>query len=224
MVHYKEFSYEVSAPLIPYVLGRNPLNVADSIEEKSGYAEMRAQYAVWRKGVEADYVGFCQYRRFPFIEVPGNYQRVPVSLEKFTEYMSSMKWWFSPRHREWDILCANKLPLGMTLGQQYKLSHVTAHWNLFEKKASARGYDVAGTSYLTAFLLFIMRKDLFCEWMEEWWSLMSELEPAIVAPDGPNERSLGFLSERLFSLWVDKQEKIGRSVCRCPVLFCEELS
>lgn len=68
--------------------------------------------------------------------------------------------------------------------------------------------------------MFIMKVDLFSEYMQLWSEVMFSLQGVV----DRSSRHLGYLSERLFSLWV-LQKQIENPLLRVtdlPYLFCPE--
>ena len=60
---------------------------------------------------------------------------------------------------------------------------------------------------LYAFNMFIMNKNKFNDYMEWLFNIFNELEKTIDISgyDEYNKRIYGFLSERLFNVWIEKQ-------------------
>lgn len=88
---------------------------------------------------------------------------------------------------------------------------------LFQTTVNYMNFSQIGAHYCN---MFIMRVELFSEYMEFWSDVMFSLQGVV----DRSARHLGYLSERLFSLWV-LQKQIENPLLRVadlPYLFCPE--
>ena len=210
-------------------------DIGANISEKNrSYCELTAQYWAWKNDNDADYYGFWHYRRymsflhrelphnkFEDVEIPyldsqsisnlcitqesvcdfvKNYDVIattPVRLHKLSKRLHSIR----------DQYCKNNFQFEEDLDlileiikEKYPDFYETA---LYYINKSPVGY------YCN---MFIMRKELFKEYSEWLFSILSEFENRKDFSDYTPEayRVCGYLGERLFGiyyLWLKKQNK-----------------
>ena len=102
-----------------------------------------------------------------------------------------------------DIVTHRVQPL--RLDEQFKLNHPAEHWDIFtatvrETRFYARSHDMIDFGLRTSFFcnMYVVRTELFAEYMEFWWSVMETLSQRIPL----RERYLGYFSERLVNLFI----------------------
>jgi hypothetical protein len=89
---------------------------------------------------------------------------------------------------------------------------------LFQTTTNYMNFSQIGVHFCN---MFIMKVDLFREYMQFWSDVMFSVQGMV----DRSSRHLGYLSERLFSLWV-LQKQIENPLLRVtdlPYLFCPEL-
>lgn len=119
------------------------------------------------------------------------------------------------RHYDWnglepaslDIITPTVFMLGCTLAHNYRGSHTPAHWDVLNEVLYTHGYSESDLNVymLSPCNIFIMRGWLFKQYMKHWWDIVTAVESRIdIVPDGYQHRALGFLSERIFTLWLNR--------------------
>lgn len=178
-------------------------NTGDNISRRNpNFCELTALYWIWKNEKDTDIIGLSHYRRYFFNNKKNNDFDNILSIEKIDKILDKK-----------DIILPKKLKFGRkkTVKSQYYESH---HTNDLLKcmEISDKLYPnysrsfrkVLKRKYLYAFNMFIMKKEDFDSYMEWLFSIFSELEKEIDLEkyDSYNQRVFGFLSERLFNVWV----------------------
>ncbi len=109
-----------------------------------------------------------------------------------------------------DIVTHRVQPL--RLDEQFKLNHPAEHWDIFvdtvrSTRFYARSHEMIDFALRTTFFcnMYIVRTELFAEYMEFWWSVMQTLAQRIPL----RERYLGYFSERLVNLFLHGKRLAG---------------
>ena len=194
---------------VPLFVGRNGKDnlgfcsddTGDNISDKNSlYCELTGLYWMW-KNSSADIIGLAHYRRYF-----ANW-RLGHRLE-IDEIMQILK--------EYDIILPKRTSsLFESVYEDYN------HWNYIKdldlcgeviKEICPEYYDnYANIVYgqeLNCYNMFIAPKhmiDKYCEWI---FQLLSEVEKRadLTGYDDYQSRLCGFLAERLFDVWMDKQD------------------
>lgn len=176
-------------------------NTGENISEKNdSYCELTALYWIW-KNSNADIVGLEHYRRFFWSN--SLFRRTPLSIKQMLS-----------RLRKYDIIVAKGRTEGKSLYEHYKSNHIIDDLDKCiriidekypEYKESCK--KVLESPNGCFYNMFVMKKQLadqYCEWL---FDILFELEKEIDLSnrDAYQERVFGFLSERLFNIWIDKQ-------------------
>ena len=175
-------------------------NTGDNISKKNkNYCELTALYWIW-KNTSEDIVGLTHYRRFFFKNILSKQLLKIKDIEKILTRN--------------DIILPNKVHLDITIEEHYKKYH---HIEDLQKckKIIEKMYPEYKEAFekilkrksLYAFNMFIMNKNKFNDYMEWLFNIFNELEKTIDISgyDEYNKRIYGFLSERLFNVWIEKQ-------------------
>ncbi|MFD1772524.1 DUF4422 domain-containing protein [Paenibacillus rhizophilus] len=184
-------------------LGYQGDNTGDNISSKnSNYCELTAIYWAW-KNVTCDIIGLCHYRRYfsinnsklnskltnilneiQIIDIMKNYDIImpqKVLTNKHTVESHYIKY-----HRSQDLKEIRNI-----LSEKYPI-----YLNSFDKVMSGKE--------LYLFNMFITNKNLFNEYSNWLFDILFELEMRldISSYDRYQQRIFGFLSERLFNVWL----------------------
>ncbi|WP_405384253.1 DUF4422 domain-containing protein [Phascolarctobacterium sp.] len=190
--------------------GKNDLgyvgdNTGDNISTKNSmYCELTGMYWAW-KNLKCDYIGLCHYRRyFCFPSVSGNPDSRKENVFQKEKYEQLLK--------NNDIILPFKSKVSKkTVKEQYCASHYGRDLEVTR--------DVVGELYpeyidsfdsfmsnrkMFFFNMFVMNKKLFDEYCTWLFAILFEVEKRtdISNYDTYQSRVYGFLSERLFNVWV----------------------
>lgn len=174
-------------------------DTGDSISVKnSSYCELTGLYWLW-KNVKCDVVGICHYRRF--------FTRDEKILEK--EYIEQML-------QQYDMIIPDsRCSKEGSMEEHYAVRHDVADLHLCGEviKEKYPSYEMAFETAMKANLIsagnmWITRKEIFdhyCTWL---FDILFEVEKRIDFSkyDAYQGRVMGFLSERLFRVWLLNQE------------------
>ncbi|WP_307193846.1 DUF4422 domain-containing protein [Neobacillus niacini] len=199
-------------------LGYQGDNTGQNISTKNdNYSELTALYWAW-KNLDADYVGLCHYRRY--FTSKGRIRQKIYKNEKFKLILSKDE--IERAFKEYEIIVPKEYYLGGDT--------VWAHYNKFHniedlenvKKIIKNKYpeymsefeEVMSKKEIYAYNMFITDKKSFndyCEWM---FNILFELEANtdITSYDSYQKRIYGFISERLFNVWLLKHKLKKKTV------------
>ena len=217
--------------------GMQPDCTGDNISEKNPqYCELTAQYWAW-KNVECDYYGFFHYRRYLSFETVyalakdgslcGSGSKTPyVELDDI--WVPLEIYGFDEDHMrqvivEYDILTVLRERLNTTVYRQYCQYHPKEYLDRMLKilKEMYPEYKLAAERYMDSkdiyyMNMYIMKRQVFQEYMEWLFGLLSEFERSGAAPGEP--RLMGYLAERLFGIFYLYQREEGRKCAELPYL------
>lgn len=184
-------------------------NTGDNISLKnSNYCELTGLYWMW-KNVQCDYVGLCHYRRyFTFFNKKkisvNNGKDIVASREHYEKYLVDK-----------DVILPQKLQMWRhTVYEQYADAHYAKDMDITISvlKEKYPEYSVACDRVikrhsLYPYNMFVMSKknfDRYCKWL---FNILFEVEKRVDISeyDTYQKRIFGFLSERLFNIWLYKQ-------------------
>lgn len=191
---------------------------------------MRCHYVMWKRSHHSSIIGFQHYRRlFNFKDKTGLVDL--TTFQCYRDYWLKDDW--AKQHTQFqldrladdEIIVPRKQALGATLGDQYAQAHSHIDWTEFKRIVEyymGSGIDFNVTNIYPG-NMFITKKTIFHRYMEFWWTVMQDVEKQILVDldCGYQSRTFGFLSERLFTLWL---QKAGLRIIELPVLFCPELT
>lgn len=181
-------------------------NTGENISYKNpNYCELTALYWMW-KNCKADIIGLVHYRRFFFRTIISKnfnnllskkdieklmekYDIILPQKEYIVNYSLEEQWYKIHNKKDLDIckdIINEKFP---------------EYINYFEQVYKSHGFY--------AFNMFIAKRKIiekYCEWL---FDILFELEKRIdlSSYDQYNQRIFGFLSERLFNVWIEKNSK-----------------
>lgn len=205
-------------------------NNGDNISLKNAnYCELTGLYWAW-KNLSCDYIGLVHYRRYFNFKRPDSHRRqisIFPSQVNIDKYSSINKEVISKYLSENDIIMPKKIDLGMNMMQQYKTCHIASDWELLKKVAfelypeyKNTWCEVEQEHMIYICNMFISQKKLFDGYMKWLFSILFEVEKRItISPDPYQKRVFGFMSERLFNIYIRKQNFKIREL---PVVFYDE--
>ena len=176
----------------------------DNISDKNpNYCELTGLYYVW-KNEKADIVGLSHYRRYFFKNPFKTKLNDVLKVNDINKLMN-----------KYDAILPKKIFLeGLTVKEHYdKYHHLEDLLKCGEiiKEKFNDYYDsfnkVLEQKEIYAYNMFIMQKKDFDNYMEWLFAILFELEKNVDISkyDDYNKRIYGFLSERLFNVWILKQ-------------------
>ncbi len=183
-------------------------NTGDNISSKNAnYCELTGLYWAW-KNLDCEYIGLCHYRRYF------------GKIGRWNKYVRSEKERILSREElevlleDSDIILPEKYSFNdSTVGKQYEQAHKWQDMLEVRKIISEmypeylKSFDDTMNSSEAHFLnMFVTKKVIFSEYCEWLFSILFELEKRIDISlyDSYQSRIYGFLSERLFNVWLRK--------------------
>ena len=168
-------------------------DTGDNISSKNSLLnEMTSIYWIWKHYDEIgnpDYIGHNHYRRFFGVEDLKDYEKYDLIVSKpiFSSDTYTLVWQYNYYHKIDDLQkCADILK---KRNKEFGDSFVTY-------------MNTTGTNYAPC-NMFVMKKEMFFEWCEFLFPVLSELEKEInlEGRDNYQKRALCFLTERIFNYW-----------------------
>ena len=236
---------QVGKACVDFDLNMQGDDTGDNISSKNfGYAEMTAMYWLW-KNSDADIKGLFHYRRFLDLNPKSVYQEKKIyewpldpnfSSKKLLEQLAINKENITRLITEYPIITRKKEDLRVwtnrTVRKHYADEHFIDHLDqalAIIQKDYPDYYDTAiriidgYESYFTN--LVVMHKDEFDQYCAWIFDILFKIESTInlyearFAPGTANARWAGFLSERLSSIYLQKQLEGGKRVGEFPAVI-----
>lgn len=198
-------------------------NSGDNISSKNpNFCELTGLYWAW-KNLQCDYVGLCHYRRY---FCAGSYGSDVYSKRKSIfqrpDYEKLLK--------QYDIILPKKRNYYIeTVRSQYEHAHNKSDLDEVKRIIDEK-YPEYGEAFnkvmnrisLHIYNMFAMKKDLFDEYCQWLFVILFELEKRIDISfyDVYQARVYGFLSERLFNVWLENQDL---KIKECEVVCLESV-
>lgn len=174
--------------------------------KNKNYCELTGMYWIW-KNVKTDVIGLVHYRRYFFNDIfSPNYYRL-LNARSIKHILSG-----------YDVIVPVKTILeGESISIQYAKEHhiedlikcgdiikelEPSYYNSFKKTIRKKE--------LYTFNMMICTKELYDNYMEWLFKILFALENRVDYSDYDtyNQRLFGFLSERLFNVWLEKNSNI----------------
>ncbi len=198
-------------------------NTGANISAKNtNYCELTALYWAW-KNLHCEYIGLCHYRRyFARRGHGGSLQEKKAAIFTQQDYARLL--------RDYDVILPKKRKLYIeTVRRHYECSHNKRDLDEVERVIAALypEYSAAFTKVMQKHSLyicnmFVMKKKLFDEYAAWLFTVLFELEQRIdiSSYDAYQARVFGFLSERLFNVWLEHKQL---KACESDVVFLEKI-
>lgn len=187
-------------------IGFTPDNTGDNISAKNPhFCELTGLYWAW-KNLESDYIGLVHYRRY--------FTRKEVhNIEAKREQILTGE--------EWDRLLTQH-PVIVADKRKYYIESNLSHYNhahhpegmnITRKILAEQHPDylpafdkVMNRTWAHMFNMFVMRRDLYYQYMTWMFGILFELEKRvdITGWDTYESRIYGFVSELLLDVWLEK--------------------
>ena len=182
---------QVGAALHP-ALGYVPDNTGDNISAKNpNYCELTALYWTW-KNLDCEYIGLCHYRRYFGHTIHSkDVEKKKGAIFTKVDYENLLK--------KYDVILPKKRNYYIeTVRSQYEHAHFKKDLDETEKIIAEKypGYSDAFTKVMNQRKLHILSYDTY------------------------EARLFGFISERLFNVWLERQ---NLKKCEVPVVFLENI-
>jgi hypothetical protein len=178
----------------------------------ASYSELTALYWIWKNSTH-DYIGLEHYRRF--------FLNNRINLFK---YNLLSKYRITKLLKHYSVIVPTKIHLNDTLHNHYCKFHFSNDLILLKDVISSLYPDYIesyqkvfeGSSFFP-FNMFISSKliiDDYCKWLFEiLFKLQSKID--LSSRDNYQKRVFGFLSERLFNVWIHKNKIVYKEIQVC---------
>jgi len=225
---------QVGAEVSGIDLGFLKDNTGENISAKNKYySELTALYWLW-KNSNADYKGMVHYRRILDFssgnlrwvnKIPDNYACKFCLSKSFLEHIFC----------NYDIILPMRRVISKykTNYEQYKYKHIISDLDKvlsIIKEKYPQMYDIAvdtmkNTRETYLYNMLVTKKEIFddyAKWLFEiLFSLEKDIQPEVENRNDYQKRVYGFLSERLFTIYVQYLKKKGLRTIELPVIYCE---
>ena len=200
-------------------------NTGDNISAKNAnYCELTGLYWAW-KNLKNDYIGLCHYRRYFARENihTDNIEKKKTAILHRKDYEKLLQ--------EYDVILPVKRNYYLeTVRSQYEHAHNKRDIDETKRivlelypEYSEAFEKVMGRTKLYILNMFVMKKQQFDEYCSWLFSILFELEKRIdISSYNMYEaRVFGFIAERLFNVWLEKQQL---NVKEIPVINLEKVN
>lgn len=198
-------------------------DTGDNISAKNpNYCELTGLYWAWKQ-LDADYIGLCHYRRYF-----GRRVHTSVFAKKKSAIFTTAD--YEKLLRQYDVILSVKRNYYIeTVRSQYEHAHYKKDLDEVERIIGEKYPDYSAAfaavmkqRRLHIWNMFVMRKDLlnqYCAWL---FDILFTLESHIDLTDYSiyEARVFGFLAERLFNVWLEKQQL---KEVEASVVFLEQI-
>ncbi|MCH4843199.1 DUF4422 domain-containing protein [Bifidobacterium pseudolongum] len=207
IVSHKDFTAPEMTGYVPILAGAAANHAQIAVKDDKGvniskknpqYCELTAQYWVWKNSFsQSDNIGFVHYRRYFYTT---KFKKQIVSVERFAQDLG-----------HYDVVLPEPWILSKTVRNQFAQFHNIDDLEMVRNVLAERGPEyvpvfdrVLAGHELYSYNMFVMGRRLFNEYMTWLFGVLEEVERRIdtSAYDQYNQRLLGFLSERLLTVWV----------------------
>ena len=200
--------------------------IGDNISVLETYADMRAPYWIWKNRDDLDIIGFHGYRKLLSFIPHGEPKWLDVSLDEFRKYQEWLSKW-DGAHIQWllsqyDIIVTTPFDCSYNgdIGEDFRRSRSHDDWTVFEDVMPYTKMEYMYTKHIYP-MHFVTRAPVFNRFMEWWWPRAEEMRSRIKSIDVQDpaykQRAMAYLSERIFSMWLDKS---GLSLFKVPLVRC----
>nr|WP_300839108.1 DUF4422 domain-containing protein [uncultured Acetatifactor sp.] len=174
-------------------------DMGDNISEKNRkYCELTALYWMWKHDTSR-YVGLCHYRR-----------RFGIDAGQIDRLMGAGA----------DFIVTTPIVNFLGVKKQYALDHDLFDWETVEEIISLKCpeyesamFKVGNGTFYYGYNMFITRKeelDRYCKWL---FPILEECEKRIGKKQDPyQDRYIGFLAERLLTVYIEKDPDLKVAV------------
>jgi len=225
---------QVGAELSDKDLGIQKDNTGDNISSKNkNYCELTALYWLW-KNSDADYKGLMHYRRLLDLNCNKKrwYNRFPNNIADILGLNRSQ---VVRAFEDFDVIVPMKrvIQQSKTAYEYYRKRHYISDMDRtleIIKEKTPEIYHTAvdvmkNSRELYLYNIFISSKeflDEYAKWLFDiLYTLEFEIQPDVEVRDTFQQRVYGFLSERLFTIYVEYKKSQGLKVLEVPVVYCE---
>ncbi len=205
---HKKFQENLPEFYKPILVGSYNKDINDYIRDDIGekqisnknenYCELTGLYWIW-KNVNTDYIGLCHYRRY----FKGKKHKF-IDKEEVEEIL-----------KKYDIILPTRWIYLKTVYDDYEKNHYIKDLILCKQIIEKRYPEyvenfnrVMDRNYMFLYNMFICKKEIIDQYFEWLFSILGELENIVDISeyDQYQKRIYGFLSERLFNVWLDNQK------------------
>ena len=239
---HKDVEYPESSILRPIQVGSEdaPIRFKNVLHDDEGdnisdvnpmYCELTAQYWAW-KNADADYYGFCHYRRyFDFSGTPHEQNIYGEILDDYIDESTIREYGLDDKHiadevEGWDVILSPSNSVRQMDGYANLKAHYASNKHLHLKDLR-HVYDilcerhpeykddadaVLNGSEASFCNMFIMRKDIFFDYCEWLFPLLDEFTATTDMSyyDVEGLRTPGHLAERLLNIYLRHQLRMGK--------------
>ncbi len=198
-------------------------NTGDNIADKnSSFCELTAIYWILKNDKTTNNIGISHYRRYFANSKTGYFFKQILTEKKLEKYL-----------QKYDIIVPMPMFLSSktTVLKQYKQAHHEKDLKKCRKIIAQKypdylsSYDhILNSHHYSQFNMLITSRKNFISYHQWLFNILFTLEKDtdISHYDNYNKRLYGFLSERLFNVWLDHQKFQGLRIKYLPVISIEE--
>lgn len=207
-------------------------DIGENISEKNNtYCELTALYWIWKNDISSEIIGLTHYRRyFNFIDKNIFYLNRYIGINRTKDiemYINVNEKQLKKILEENDIILPKPWYTNVTLREHYNREHYECDFDMLEiilknkYPEYSNSFDVVvKRNYMYLLNMFIVKRDIFMDYMKWLFDILEELEKHIkISNDRYQSRTIGFIAERLINVYVYHN---NLKVKELPIIFIDE--
>lgn len=203
---------QVGKALSSLDLGMTSDDTGENISDKNAnYCELTAQYWLWKKDVDADFIGLNHYRRyFDFRNHSHGYFFQNISETQATDSRLALPD-LTRIFQKCDIILSEPIVYPLSIEMQYALAHGKQDllqlrntiMELYPEYIDA--YDrFFNQNKISLCNMFVMKKETFMDYSRWLFNILFTVEKKIkLSEDAYQRRIFGFMGERLLNVYAE---------------------
>lgn len=200
-------------------------DISDNISEKNpSYCELTALYWIWKNDKSSGHKGLMHYRRvLDFGDTyPNGETEQFVGAVHLPDWMGTSEDWLASNIETYDIILPRLHEMGSSVKDNYAVAHQEKDFMLAREAVAKHFPKYLETFDRTAEMnlvrlgnIAVMRDEIFnryCNWL---FTILEQVEGANFDRshyNGYQRRYIGFLAERLFTVFVEHERKTNPAI------------
>lgn len=209
-------------------------DIGDNISEKNNtYCELTALYWIWKNDDLSEIIGLTHYRRyFNFIDKNVFYLNRFIGINRMKDiekYIDINNKQIENMLEKNDIILPKPWCMNITIREHYNREHYKCDFDMLERILKSKypeyseAFDiVVNRKYMYLLNMFILKREIFIDYMKWLFDILEELEKHIkITDDKYQSRTIGFIAERLINIYVYHN---NLKVKELPIIFIDEVN
>lgn len=211
-------------------------DISDNISQKNNiYNELTAHYYMWKKDIDAEYIGLCHYRRYFNFKLKYRYPRKGVirgvsgnKTNEIEKCLGQYDLYWAAQEPGTRPECSSIYESNIYNNNTTNKSSVDILIECVDETVPEYGLyarEYFGQNSEHMFNMFVMKKELFNQYSEWLFKVLNRYEARLNGLGYKMDRSCGFAGEHLLNIWGTYQirERGIRAVSLQTIMvYCPE--